>query len=125
MLVGDADAFGAALEAAGLGRIVIERDEAPVAAGPLDEADEPGPIDDETETGPTAGAEEPIDPRHRRREVDPRGRRGRLASDLTRAETFCGASSQGSSGRSMRPATLGDDERCETTSSWSAALRSR
>jgi predicted Zn-dependent peptidase len=59
VLVGDVDAFGPALEAAGLGRIVIERDEGPVAAGPIDEVAQPGPVDDEGETGPTAGAEEP------------------------------------------------------------------
>jgi len=60
VLVGDADAFGAELEAAGLGAIVIERDDVVGAPGPVDaEADAPGPIDDETEAGPTAGAEEP------------------------------------------------------------------
>lgn len=62
VLVGDIDAFGPALEAADLGPIVIERDEAPVASGPLDEASVPGPVDDENETGPTAGAEEPAIP---------------------------------------------------------------
>ena len=58
MLVGDVDAFGPALEAADLGRIVIERDEAPVASGPTEEDAQPGPVDDEGDTGPTAGAEE-------------------------------------------------------------------
>lgn len=59
VLVGDVDAFGPALEAAGLGPIVIERDEG-AAPGPIDdEAAAPGPIDDEGETGPTAGAEDP------------------------------------------------------------------
>jgi zinc protease len=62
VLVGDVDAFGAALEAADLGPIVIERDEPPIASGPLDEVIVPGPIDDEAETGPTAGAEEPLIP---------------------------------------------------------------
>jgi len=62
VLVGDVDAFGPALEAAGLGRIVIERDEGPVAAGPSDEVAQPGPVDDQDETGPTAGAEEPTLP---------------------------------------------------------------
>jgi zinc protease len=62
VLVGDVDAFGEALEAADLGPIVIERDEPPVAAGPLDEVVVPGPIDDEAATGPTAGAEEPSIP---------------------------------------------------------------
>ena len=37
VLVGDADAFEPELEAAGLGRIVIERDEGPIASGPIDE----------------------------------------------------------------------------------------
>jgi zinc protease len=60
VLVGDADAFGPALEAAGLGRIEIERDDGPTTAGPLDEVTAPGPVDDETETGPTAGAEKPV-----------------------------------------------------------------
>lgn len=62
VLVGDVDAFGPALEAAGLGRIVIDRDEGPhlpEAASP-DERERPGPTDDEVETGPTAGAEEPV-----------------------------------------------------------------
>ena len=62
VLVGDVDAFGEALEAADLGRIVIERDEEPIASGPLDEIAGPGPVDDESETGPTAGAEEPSIP---------------------------------------------------------------
>jgi hypothetical protein len=62
VLVGDVDAFGDALEAADLGRIVIERDEAPVASGPLEDVPVPGPVDDEVETGPTAGAEEPSIP---------------------------------------------------------------
>jgi zinc protease len=59
VLVGDVDAFGAQLEAAGLGRIVIERDEGPSAAGPLEGVDEElGPVDD-SRAGPTEGAEEP------------------------------------------------------------------
>ncbi len=62
VLVGDVDAFGPALEAAGLGRLVIERDEASVVTGPADEDAQPGPIDDESDTGPTAGAEEPALP---------------------------------------------------------------
>jgi predicted Zn-dependent peptidase len=57
VLVGDVDAFGPALEAAGLGPIVIERDEVVGVAGPVAEA--PGPLDGDSETGPTAGAEEP------------------------------------------------------------------
>ena len=123
VLVGDVDAFGEALEAADLGRIVIERDEEPVASGPLDEVAVPGPVDDETETGPTAGAEEPSIPG-----IDDLGRRaggGREAGPTrTRLKPFRVGSSQGSSGRShdRRP---WENERCETTSSWSAALPSR
>ena len=62
VLVGDVDAFGPALEAAGLGTIVIDRDEGPALAGPLpedEESTEPGPADDDAQSGPTAGAEEP------------------------------------------------------------------
>jgi predicted Zn-dependent peptidase len=62
VLVGDVDAFGEALEAADLGRIVIERDETPVATGGFDDGTAPGPVDDEGKTGPTAGAEEPLIP---------------------------------------------------------------
>jgi zinc protease len=62
VLVGDVDAFGSALEDAGLGRLVIERDEGPQASGPIvadAAASSVGPADEESETGPTAGAEEP------------------------------------------------------------------
>ena len=59
VLVGDADAFGADLEAAGLGPIVIERDPADEVATAGDAAEAPGPVDDDPEAGPTAGAEEP------------------------------------------------------------------
>lgn len=63
VLVGDVDAFGPTLEAAGLGRVVIDRDEGPHAAGAA-LADETaaaavGPTDDSEELGPTAGAEDP------------------------------------------------------------------
>jgi hypothetical protein len=58
VLVGDADAFGADLEAAGLGRVVIERDSAPVESAPADESEGPGPVDDDGKAGPTAGAED-------------------------------------------------------------------
>ena len=59
VLVGDVDAFGVALEAAGFAPIEIERD--PLAEAPLaSELDEPpGPVDRDEEEGPTAGAEEP------------------------------------------------------------------
>jgi len=60
VLVGDIDAFGAELEAAGLGPIVIERDEIVEPAPPPHlEVAAPGPVDREDEEGPTAGAEEP------------------------------------------------------------------
>jgi zinc protease len=60
VLVGDVDAFGAELEAAGLGTIVIERDEINQPPPPPDsEEAAPGPVDREDEEGPTAGAEEP------------------------------------------------------------------
>jgi zinc protease len=56
VLVGDADAFAAELGALGLGEVVVERDEGPVAEGPIEEA--VGPVDAGDE-GPTVGAEEP------------------------------------------------------------------
>jgi len=60
VLVGDIDAFGAELEAAGLGPILIERDAIVEPAPPPEaEAAAPGPVDREDEEGPTAGAEEP------------------------------------------------------------------
>jgi predicted Zn-dependent peptidase len=60
VLVGDVDAFGPTLEAAGLGPIVIERDEvAGVPSTSEGEGPELGPIDEDDEQGPTAGAEEP------------------------------------------------------------------
>jgi len=58
VLVGDADAFGAALEAAELGAVVIERDEEPHSVGPIPEAVALA-VDAEPDAGPTAGAEEP------------------------------------------------------------------
>jgi zinc protease len=58
VVVGDADQFGEALEAAGIGPVVVERDEGPAASGPLPD-EEVAPVDEEEETGPTAGAEEP------------------------------------------------------------------
>jgi zinc protease len=62
VLVGDVDSFGPALEAAGVGPIVIERDESPIASGPADDEVQRRPVDDETETGPTAGAQKPVIP---------------------------------------------------------------
>ncbi len=59
VLVGDVDAFGAELEAAGLGPIVIERDDVVEPAPPPEPEAAPGPVDREDEEGPTAGAEEP------------------------------------------------------------------
>jgi predicted Zn-dependent peptidase len=58
VLVGDADAFGADLEAAGLGTVTIERDEGPQALGPLEEEIEVA-LDEGEDEGPTAGAKEP------------------------------------------------------------------
>jgi hypothetical protein len=61
VLVGDVDAFGSDLEAAGLGRLVIDRDE-PAAAqlsAEIEAAAAVGPTDESEETGPTAGAEDP------------------------------------------------------------------
>jgi hypothetical protein len=62
VLVGDVDAFGPALEAAGLGTIVIDRDEGPhvgATAEAEDAAAAVGPTDEGDESGPTAGAEDP------------------------------------------------------------------
>ncbi|HZC33228.1 MAG TPA: pitrilysin family protein [Candidatus Bathyarchaeia archaeon] len=59
VLVGDADAFGADLETAGLGRLVIERDTGPQDDGRDDGVQEGlGPLD-EGSGGPTEGPEEP------------------------------------------------------------------
>lgn len=63
VLVGDVDAFGAELEGAGLGRSVIDRDDAPGPTVAEAETDETaGPTDKDDESGPTAGAEEPTLP---------------------------------------------------------------
>ena len=62
VLVGDVDAFGSDLEAAGLGRLVIDRDDATGVAQQAPEVDAAaaaGPADEGDEAGPTAGAEEP------------------------------------------------------------------
>ena len=59
VLVGDADAFAPALEAAGLGRMVIERDTGPQDEGRDEGVQESlGPVD-EPAGGPTEGSEEP------------------------------------------------------------------
>jgi hypothetical protein len=59
VLVGDADAFGPALEGAGLGRIVIDRDPGPRDEGRDDGVQEGlGPVD-EGSSGPTEGGQEP------------------------------------------------------------------
>jgi zinc protease len=57
VVVGDADAFGGALEEAGVGPITVEREEGPIASGPLEEP--VGPVDQEDDSGPVAGAKEP------------------------------------------------------------------
>ncbi|MFL5687139.1 MAG: M16 family metallopeptidase [Chloroflexota bacterium] len=61
VLVGDVDAFGGDLEAAGLGTLVIDRDQEPVptpAAAEGESAAEARPTDEGDESGPTAGAED-------------------------------------------------------------------
>jgi zinc protease len=59
VLVGDADAFGAALEAAGFGPVTVERDSGPADDGRMPVAASAiGPLDAGPE-GPTEGAEEP------------------------------------------------------------------
>jgi zinc protease len=58
VLVGDADAFGPALEAAGLGKVVIERDDGPVALGPIPQK-LVGAADEDEDTGPAVGAKKP------------------------------------------------------------------
>jgi len=62
VLVGDIDAFGPALEAAGLGTLVIDRDDGLHGSGVLAADDEAaaaiGPTDEGVDTGPTAGAED-------------------------------------------------------------------
>jgi len=61
VLVGDVDAFGGDLEAAGLGILVIDRDQEPVPAPLAAEGgatDEAGPTDEGDDAGPTAGAED-------------------------------------------------------------------
>ncbi len=71
VLVGDVDAFGPALEAEGLGRVVIEPDDVVGAPGPAVSAaaaaaavdGDANALDADAESGPTAGAEGPIAPR--------------------------------------------------------------
>jgi zinc protease len=58
VLVGDADAIGPLLGAAGLGTVAIEHDEAPHALGPIPEAPEAA-VDEGEDTGPTVGAKDP------------------------------------------------------------------
>jgi predicted Zn-dependent peptidase len=59
VLVGDVDAFGSELEAAGLGRIIIEPDDVSAADAPPPAA---AALDEDSDAGPTAGAEEPDQP---------------------------------------------------------------
>jgi hypothetical protein len=83
VLVGDVDAFGADLEAAGLGRLVIDRDE-PAGAQMAPEpevAAAVGPTDEGDEAGPTAGAEDP----------SLAGSDEPAASDVTSADSDAGA----------------------------------
>ena len=123
VLVGDVDAFGEALEAAGPRPDRHRARRGACRSGPLDEVAVPGPVDDECETGPTAGAEEPSIPGIDDPVVEPEAGE-KLDRPAPGLKPFRVASSQGSSGRShdRRP---WENERCETTSSWSAALPSR
>ena len=59
VLVGDADAIGAELEAAGFGKVVIERDRGPHDEGRATGVQDPLAPLDEGPGGPTEGAEEP------------------------------------------------------------------
>ncbi|MBA2380755.1 MAG: insulinase family protein, partial [Chloroflexi bacterium] len=59
VLVGDADAFGAELEAAGFGSITIDRDRGPQDEGRSAEDEEHLRAVDEGPTGPTEGGEDP------------------------------------------------------------------
>ena len=60
LLVGDADAFGADLEAAGFGPVTVERETGPIEEGrDAGAAAAVGPIDAGPE-GPTEGAEDPV-----------------------------------------------------------------
>ncbi len=59
VLVGDVDAFGADLEGAGLGRIVIERDDSMSASEDGPASDAGAALDQGADAGPTGGAEEP------------------------------------------------------------------
>jgi zinc protease len=59
VLVGDADAIGAELEAAGFGKVVVERDRGPQVEGRATEVQDPLEPLDEGPIGPTEGAEEP------------------------------------------------------------------
>jgi len=58
VLVGDADAFGSALEAEGLGKVVIERDDAPASLGSIPEMFEVA-VDESDDAGPAVGAKKP------------------------------------------------------------------
>lgn len=71
VLVGDADAFGEALEAAGFGPVTIERESGPTeAASETPPTTQAGPVDAGPE-GPTEGADEPA-VEGDERPVDPR-----------------------------------------------------
>jgi len=60
VLVGDADAFADALEAADLGPVTVERDSGPQDKGRDSDVEESVLPVDEGSTGPGAGAEEPV-----------------------------------------------------------------
>jgi predicted Zn-dependent peptidase len=59
VLVGDHDQFGGALDAAGVGLVSVERDDAPLADGPVGGADDEVRPVDAGDTGPTEGADDP------------------------------------------------------------------
>jgi predicted Zn-dependent peptidase len=59
VLVGDVEAFGDALEAAGFAPIVVERDPLPEPPLTSEHDEPPHPVDQDDAEGPTAGAEEP------------------------------------------------------------------
>jgi hypothetical protein len=80
MLVGDVDAFGEALESAGLGPIVIERDPQPetLLVSELDEA--PGPVDQDDQEGRPPAPRSPSYRARRRRPSSPAETRSAAAA---------------------------------------------
>ncbi len=63
VLVGDADAFGTQLEAAGVGRLVVEREPGPIEEAPADGVDEQlGPVDSEEQEPDVPPIDDPTGP---------------------------------------------------------------